>query len=84
MPKKQDFLVKIFQKVPKNAFFGLFFHMFACAKTGTKSCLGRAQKINSVDLQKKGLQNFLKLFENPHPPRENRRSAPALAYAVFS
>ena len=30
-PKKnQVFLVKIFQKVPKNAFFGLFFEKFAC------------------------------------------------------
>ena len=38
-PKKTQF-VKIFQKVPKNAFFGLFFQNFACgakisAKTGT-------------------------------------------------
>ena len=29
-PKKRNFLVKIFQKVPKNAFFGLFFQIFAC------------------------------------------------------
>ena len=32
--KKRNFLVKIFQKVPKNAFFGLFFQKFAC---GTKN-----------------------------------------------
>ena len=51
MPKKRNFLVKIFQKVPKNAFFGLFFFLkFAC---GAANCLGRAQKINSVDLEKK-------------------------------
>ena len=29
-PKKRNFSVKIFQKVPKNAFFGLFFQNFAC------------------------------------------------------
>ena len=40
-PKKRNFLIKIFQKVPKNAFFGLFFFQnFACsaeilAKTGS-------------------------------------------------
>ena len=48
-PKKRNFLVKSFQKVPKNTFFGLFFQIFACraenvAKKGTKPCLGRAQK----------------------------------------
>ena len=57
-PKKRNFLVKVFQKVSKNAFFGLFFQNFACgaenlAKTGTKLCLGRARKINSVDLKKR-------------------------------
>ena len=31
-PKKRHFLVNIFQKMPKNAFFGLFFEKFACRK----------------------------------------------------
>ena len=55
--KKRNFLVKIFQKVPKNAFLGLFFQNFACgaqnlAKTGTKPGLERAGKIIPVDLKK--------------------------------
>ena len=33
-PKKRDFLVKIIQKVPENAFFGLLFQKIAC---GTKN-----------------------------------------------
>ena len=28
-PKKSDFLVEIFRKMPKNAFFGLFFQKLA-------------------------------------------------------
>ena len=63
-PKKRDFLVKNFQKVPKNAFD---------QKTGTKSRLGRDRKIKSVDL--KNFEFFLKI--RPPPPRENPRSAPA-------
>ena len=64
-PKKRDFFIKIFQKESKNAFFGLFSQNVGCGaenlgKTGTKSCLGRAQKINSLDL-KKSQQNFLKI-----------------------
>ena len=39
-PKKHNFLVNVFQKVPKNAFVGLLFEKFACgaenlAKTGS-------------------------------------------------
>ena len=30
LPKKRNFLVKIFQNMPKNAFFGLFFEKLAC------------------------------------------------------
>ena len=58
-PKKRSFLVKIFQKVPKNAFFDcFFFQKFACgaenvAKIGAKQCFGRPQKINLVQLKKK-------------------------------
>ena len=57
-PKKRSFLVKIFQKVPKNALFWPFFKFCQrrrkFAKIGTKQCLRRARKINLVDL-KKGL-----------------------------
>ena len=62
-PKKRNFLVKFFQKVPKNA------------KTGTKPCLGRARKINSVNL-KKGRQNFSKSTPHPLDPplRKNYKS----------
>ena len=73
------------QNFPKNAFFGLFFQNSACgaeilAKTGTKMCVRRAGKINSVDL-KDGRQNFRNFFENPPPPpRENPRSAPVVIY----
>ena len=47
------------KKVPKNAFFGLFFQNFArgaenLAKIGTKQCFGRARKINMVDFKKNG------------------------------
>ena len=64
--KKRNFSVKVFQKVPKNAFFGLLFQNFACgaenfAKIGTKQCFGRAREINLVDL-KKGRQNFRNFF----------------------
>ena len=52
-PKKRNFLVKIFQKVPKNAFLDcFFFQKFACnaesfGKIGAKQCFGRAQKRSS-------------------------------------
>ena len=56
-PKQRAFLVKVFQKVSKNAFFGLFFQYFAScaenlARIGTKQCSGRARKIILVDLKK--------------------------------
>ena len=51
MPKKRNFLVIIFQKVPKNAFFGLFFQNFAMTKNswtkkGLFSALGELEKSN--------------------------------------
>ena len=77
--EKTQFFGQIFQKVPKNAFFDLFFQNFACgaqilAKIGIKQCFGRARKINLVDLKKRST-NFLKI--RPPPLRENPRSAPA-------
>ena len=46
--KKRDFFVKIFQKVPKNGFFDLFFQKFACSaenltKTASFSALGESR-----------------------------------------
>ena len=65
----------MFQKMPKNGFFDLFFHKFACgaenlAKKGTFQCFRRAQKIfgRPKNKNKKGRQNFRKIFENPPPP----------------
>ena len=66
-------------RYPLQVIFGLFFfENFACcaenlANTGTKLCLWRARKINSVDLKKRSI-NFRK-FATPRP-RENPRSAP--------
>ena len=56
-PKNRDFLVKMFHKVPTNAFFGLVFPNFACSVEncfGKKQCFGRTRKFNMVD----------KIFEN--------------------
>ena len=74
-PKKRDFLVKIFQKVHENAFYGLFFQNFVCGadnfiKTETKPSLGRARKINSVDLKKKVDKIFENFLKTRPPPRE--------------
>ena len=64
-PKTRNFLVKIFQKLPKNAFLDRCFKKCgSVAKTGCFYCIGRARKINLDDLKK-----FNKIFENP-------RSAP--------
>ena len=81
--KNAIFWLKMFQKVRKNAFFGLFFQNFACGaenltKIGTKQRFGRARKINWVDL-KKSSTKFSKIFRKSHTPpspRENPRSAP--------
>ena len=44
--KKRDFLFKIFQKVPKNAFFDLIFKTFAygAENFGVFSALGKVEK----------------------------------------
>ena len=65
-PKKRNFSVKVIQKVPKNAFFGLFFQNSACGAEilgiiGTKHCFGRARKIYLVDLKKRSTK-FSKIF----------------------
>ena len=48
-PRKRDFLVKIFQKVPKNASSGFFFKnlpaaQIICSKWGLYSDLGEQQQ----------------------------------------
>ena len=84
--KKRNFFCKYFQKLPENGFFGqFFFQKFVCsaenlAKTRTKSYLGSAQKMNSVDL-KKGQQKF-RFFKKTPLPRENPRSAPAYSICL--
>ena len=72
-PKKRDFFVKIFQKVPKK-----------CPKRAQKfrqnrgkTRLWESSKNQFGRPKKKGRQNFGKFFANPPPPRENPRSAPA-------
>ena len=74
--------------MPKNAFFTDFFKKFSCgaesfAKIGAKQCFGRAQKINLVDLKKKGRQNFGKFFENPPPPLEKILDPPLILTLFF-
>ena len=73
-PKKTQFLVKICQKVPKNAFFGLFFiSLLVAQKILPKQGLFSALEIHSLlDLKKKVDKVFLKIRH----PRENPRSAP--------
>ena len=66
-PKKRDFFVKIFQKLPENGFSDCFFfkNLTAAqkAKVGAKQCFGRARKINLVDLKKKKRSSkFWKIF----------------------
>ena len=61
-PKKRNFFVKIFQKVPKNGFFDCF------VKVGARQCFGRARKINLVDLKKKRSSKFWKIFRKSAPP----------------
>ena len=68
-PKNRNFSVKIFQKVPKNAFYGLFFQNFAYGaenlpKIGTKQCFGRAGKINLVEFLPRQSPAFPKIVED--------------------
>ena len=44
-PKKRDFLVKIIQKVPENAFFGLLFQKIACGTKKTSIYIIKKHKI---------------------------------------
>ena len=63
--KTQFFGQNFFKKCLKTPFLA-FFQNFACgaenlSKIGTKQCLGRARKINLVDLKKRSTI-FLKIF----------------------
>ena len=89
--KKRDFLVKFFQKVPKNAFLDCF----------SKFCLRRRNVGQNRDFLvmlaawessenqfgrhlKKGRQNFKKFLKIRPLPRENPRSAPVVELFFFN
>ena len=90
-PKKRDFFVKIFQKVPKNGFFDCFSKIcLRCRKfcqnrgktvlweiwESSKNQFGRPKK-------KKSRQNFQFFFENP-PPLEKFLDPPLIHYNQLS
>ena len=68
-PKKRSFEVKVFRKVPQNAFFGMFFFQnFACdaenlAKTVSFECFGRGRQSSQRLLQQQK-NDFGKSSEN--------------------
>ena len=78
--EKKLFFVKIFQKVPKNAFLGLFFfRKNACGADylGTKQCVRRARKIILVDLKK--VDKFFELFfKLRSPPLQKMLDSPLI------
>ena len=83
-PKKRNFLVKIFQKLPKNAYFGLFFPNFACraenlAQIGIKQCFGKSSENQFGRPKKKGRQNFQKFLKIRPPPLEKILDPPLLS-----
>ena len=62
--RKTRFFGQIFQKVPKNDLFGLFFFQnFACgaenlAETGTKTCLKQKKSLKTEILLNRVCQTF--------------------------
>ena len=85
VPKKRDFLVKIFQKGPKNAFFGLFFQNLPAAQKflGKKIFLvlwGSSE--NQYARPKKNVDKVFEIFLKI-PPRKNRRSTPGNNKKMF-
>ena len=80
-PKKRDFLGTVFQKVPKNSFFGLFFQSFVFGaenfvKIGKKTMLLESSK-NQFGRPKKRVDKIFENFlESRSHPREIPRSAP--------
>ena len=77
-PKKRDFFVKIFQKLPKNGFFDCFFKKVP-SKTvlweSSKNQFGRPKKKKKVV---KILENFLKI----RPPLEKILDPPLMRFIV--
>ena len=75
--EKRNFLVKIFQKVPKNALFDCFFFKNLSAaqkilpKMGAKQCFGRAQKNQFDRPKKKKVVKIFDFFMKVRPPPEN-------------
>ena len=82
-------LSKFFKKCPKTAFLTVFLEICLrrrkFSQNGGKKCFGRSSKnqFGRPKKKKKGRQNFRIFFENPPPPRENSRSAPACGAEKF-
>ena len=92
--EKPQFFGQNFPKMPKNAFFCLFFLHVACGaeiltKTGAKQCFGKARKTNLIDLKKwsKFFKNFLKIrpllekILDPHLNKTARMSGQSLEFS---
>ena len=88
--EKTQFFGKIFQKVPKNAYFGLFFFKILPVaqkyrpKQGLCSGLGELRKsINQFSRPKKKVdKTFEVFFENPHPL--DKILDPCISVLIFS
>ena len=68
--EKTQFFGQNFPKCLKTPFLDCFCKIENLVETGTKLCLGRAGKFNSVDLKKRSTKFFRKFFESPPPPLE--------------
>ena len=79
-PKKREFLVKVFQKLLKNAFLGVFFKILQRRRKfgQNRDRTALREFKNQYGRPKKGSTKILKVFwkSAPPPPRENPRSAP--------
>ena len=76
-PKKRDFLIETFQKVPKNAFCGLFFKNLPAAGQIWVFVVVSESSQNQFGRPKKKVDNiFKKMLTIPPPPREIPRSPP--------
>ena len=80
-PKKRDFLVNIFQKVPKNCFFDCFFFKICLrrrkfSQNRGKTMLWESSKNQFGRPKKKVVKIFDFFLKIRPPPRENPRSAP--------
>ena len=77
-PRKRNFLVKIFQKVPKNAFLVCFLKNLPATHNtfhtiGSLYYFRRVRKIKLIDLKK---DHEIGFFFRKHPPPENFLRSP--------